>query len=112
MRGGGKREREEQHGRTHAGREFAFHPARIKGRVVDRHRAGDAVPGDARSLFLKERDQLLDIRYVGHVEESDGFVGQQRGAQDGQHGVLVARRRDGAGQRFAAVDDEIGHGRR
>ena len=30
----------------------------------------------------------------------------------GQHGILVARRGDGAGERLAAVDDEIGHGKK
>src|SRR5690606_7843099 len=33
------------------------------------------------------------------------------GAKDGQRGVLVARGRDGAGEGFAAVDDEICHGK-
>lgn len=79
--------------------------------MVDRHRAGGAIPGDPRALLLEKRHELFDVGDVRHVEQSDRFVGQQRRAQDGQNGVFVARRRDGAGEGFATVDDEIGHWR-
>ena len=46
------------------------------------------------------------ISRPGSLNWSDG---EQRRAQDGQDRVLVARRRDGAGEGLAAVDDEIGH---
>jgi hypothetical protein len=57
----------------------------------------------------RKGDEFLDVGDVRDVAERDLGVGEQRGAEDGQDGVLVARRRDGAAQGLAAVDDEIGH---
>ncbi len=101
--------REEEHGGPHAGGEFAAEAAGIKGGVVEVEPAGGAVPCNARALFAEEGHELLDVGDVGHVAQGDLLVGEEGGADDGQRGVLVARGRDGAGERFAAVDDEIGH---
>ena len=53
--------------------------------------------------------RFLDVGDVRDVEQRDLGVGEERRAEDGQDGVLVARGRDGAAEGFAAVDDEVGH---
>ena len=101
--------RKQQDGRTHARRQLAIEVRGIEGRVVEQHGARGLVPGDARTLLGEKRDELVDVRDRRDVEQADGRVGQERGAEDGQGGILVARRRDGAGEGLAASDDEIGH---
>jgi hypothetical protein len=49
----------------------AMRPA-IEGGVVDRHRAGGAIPGDPRALLGEERHELLDVGDVRHVEQATG----------------------------------------
>jgi len=77
--------------------------------VVDEHFPGRAVPIDPRTLVLKKGDELFQVGDVGNVAQSDRLIGQQGGAEDRKDGVLVARRDDGAGQRPAAIDNEISH---
>ncbi|MNL45807.1 hypothetical protein D3C87_1684830 [compost metagenome] len=55
-------------------------------------------------------ENLAHIGNVRHAMQRQGLVGQERGAQNGQHGVLVGRRNDAAAQGRATVDDEAGHG--
>jgi len=83
---------------------------RAKAGVVDLHHAGGAVPVDAGALFLEKTDEFFEVGDRGDVSQGDGFVGQQRGTEDGQHGVFVAGGDDGAAERVAAVDDEVCHG--
>ena len=101
--------REEQHRGAHPRGQLALHPARLEAAVVEGHRPGWPVPADARALLLQKGHQLLHVRNRGDVREGHGLVREQTRAEDRQHGVLVARGSDGAGERFAAVDDEIGH---
>ena len=78
--------------------------------MIDAHRAGRAIPSDLRTLRLKEGDEFIEIGDVGYVEQRHGLIGEQRGAENREDGVFVAGRRDGAGERATAVDNEIGHG--
>ncbi len=100
---------EKQDGRAHAGRQFAVEAAGVKACMDEGDRADGAVPRDERALLGEEVHELLDVGDVRHMVQHDLGVGQQRRAEEGQDGILVARRRDGAAQGFAAVDDEIGH---
>eukprot|EP01035_Chromulina_nebulosa_P011232 gene11232-15024_t len=84
-----------QDGRAHVLREFVVGERGAERRVIDAHGAGGAVPRDLRALCRKERDELVEIGDVGDVEERHGLVGEERGAENGEDGVLVAGRRDG-----------------
>ncbi len=57
-------------------------------------------------------DQLqhgVHVQDLGDVAQHHRLVGQQRGGHDGQRGVLVPGRADGAAQRLPALDDEALH---
>ena len=99
----------EQDGGTHVLRELVVLEVALERGVADAHLGGVAVPGDFGALRLEEGDQFVEVGDVGDVAQGDGLVGEQCGAENRQDGVLVARRCDGAGEGFAAVDDEIGH---
>ena len=44
------------------------------------------------------------------VQQRHRLIGEQRGTENWENRVFVAGRRDGAGERATAVDDEVGHG--
>ena len=94
---------------AHVLREFVVGEGVAKRGVVHAHDALVAVPLDLRTLGAEERDELVEVGDVRDIFQRDGLIGEQRGAEDGQHGVLVAGGRDGAGEGLAAVDDEVGH---
>jgi hypothetical protein len=50
-----------------------------------------------------------DVVQVRHVADLDRLVGQQRGGQDRQHGILGAGDPDLAIERLAAADHDLGH---
>ena len=68
------------------------------------HSTRDAEVGEQR----EHRLHVADARDVG---EHDPLLGEQAGGQERQGRVLVAGGHDGAGQRHAALDDELFHGR-
>ena len=53
-------------------------------------------PLGLRARGPHELDQRLEVADARHVLERDGLVGEQRGRDDRQGGVLVAARPDGA----------------
>ena len=83
--------------------------------------AGDAVglqadlvlarPGDLHAEPLEQPEHRLDVADPRHVADDELLVGEQAGGQDRERGVLVARRHDLSGERYAALDDEFLHGR-
>ena len=99
----------EQHRRTHVLREFVIGEGVAKRGVVHAHEALLTVPLDLRTLGAEEGDEFVEVGDVRDVFQRDGLVGEQGRAENGQHGVLVAGGRDGAGEGLAAVDDEVGH---
>ena len=68
---------------------------------------------DAHAHALEQLEHRLDVADLRDVVEHDLVLGQDAGGEDGKGGVLVAGRRNRAGQRNAAVDHEFLHsGRR
>ena len=69
--------------------------------------AGLEVDVDLAAEPLEEVEDLARVGDVGHAAQRHRLVGEQGGAEDRQHGVLVGGRDDrAAGERAAAVDDE------
>ena len=101
--------RVKQHRGAHILRELVVGEGVAKRGMIHAHHTFLAVPLDLRTLGAEERDELVEVGDVRDVFQRDGLIGEQRGAEDGQHGVLVAGGRDGAGEGLAAVDDEVGH---
>jgi len=83
--------------------DMAAHGARIDLQV------GAVLDDDAGTQFGQQAQRGLDVVQVGHVADRDRLVGQQGGAQDGQHGVLGARDGHLAVERDAAADDDLLH---
>jgi hypothetical protein len=67
---------------------------------------------DARAEQLEQLEHRVHVADARHVAHDDHVLGEGAGSEDGQRAVLVAGRHDGAGQRHAAVDDELLHGGR
>ena len=78
--------------------------------VADIEHAAGEVDFDLAAEHAEDLDDLLHVGDLWDAAQAHRLTRQQRGAQDGQHGVLVRRRRDAAAQWRAAVDDEVGHG--
>jgi hypothetical protein len=102
--------RKKQHRRTHADGHFGLELVRVKSGVIDPHLTTSTVPRYSRSLDDEECDQFLKVGDIGHIQQAHRSVGEKRGAEDGQDGILVPGRNNGAGERPAAIDDKIGHG--
>ncbi len=58
---------------------------------------------------LDQFDQRLDVADARHVLEVHRLLAQQRGGDDGQSGILVARRADASGKASSTLDDIL-HG--
>ena len=101
-----------QHRRAHVLRQLVIGERVSKTRVIEPHFTRRLVPVDVRTLRGHERHDFTDIGYLGNVFKQHRPVGQQRGADDGERGVFVAGRDDRAGERLAAVDNEVSHVRR
>ena len=101
---------QEEQGRAHAFRQGHLAGIVVKAGVVDLKRTGVSVPVDPGPQGLKERDDFLDVGDVRHVPDRHRLIGQQRGAENGQHGVLVAGWNDCSGKRLPAFNDQTGHG--
>ena len=102
--------REEEDGGAHAGGQFAVEAGARRSVEWSSVMVPAARSQVTRGALLgEEGDELLDVGDERDVAERDLGVGEERRAEDGQDGVLVARRRDGAAEGFAAVDDQIGH---
>ena len=98
----------EQEGRAHALGELLVHLHLVDARAAD----GDLVvapPRDVRPEGLQDREHDLHVGDPGHVAHDDLVGCEDGGCEDGQRAVLVAGWYDGAGQRDAAVDDELLH---
>ena len=67
-------------------------------------------PGDAHAEVLEQREHRVDVADARDVADHELLLGQQRGRQDRQRGVLVARRHDRARERIAALYYELVHG--
>ena len=78
-------------------------------RVVHVEDAGLEIQLDAGAEPAEDLDDLLHVGDLGHAAQAHRLLGQQRGAEDGQDGVLVGRGDDAAGEGRAAVDDQVGH---
>src|SRR6266508_1608206 len=78
-------------------------PVRVDPDVVGAG-VGDLGPGHGGEL-----EHGVHVTDAGHVVEHDRPVGQQGRRDDGQRGVLVAGRSDGAADRLATLDDEALH---
>src|SRR6266508_2697918 len=78
-------------------------PARVDPHVVGAD-VGELGPGHGGEL-----EHGVHVTDAGHVVEHDRSVGQQGRRDDGQRGVLVAGRSDGAADRLATLDDEALH---
>ena len=73
---------------------------------------GDLVlvaPLGADAEPAQDPEHRLDVADARHVAHDDLLGGQDRGGEDRESTVLVAGRADRAGQRHAAVDDELLH---
>ena len=99
----------QQDGGAHVLRKLVADEFAAEAGVVEVHLAGGLVPRDLRAVLGHEGHDLVEIGDGRDVFQVNRLVGEERGADDGQRGVFVTGRRDGAGERFAAVDDEIGH---
>ncbi len=66
-----------------------------------------AIPFHRAAVLLEEAHQLLDIGDGRDIAERHRLVGQQAGAEQGQHRILVARRLHLAAQGRAPGDPEI-----
>lgn len=71
---------------------------------IDRDRA--FAPGHIRTQEGDQFEERLDIADPGHIGDGDRTVGEERGGDDGEGGVLVSRRANGAAERAAAGDNE------
>ena len=60
---------------------------------------------------LEQREHRLHVADARHVAQHDLLLGQQRGREDRQRGVLVAGGHDRARERVPAFDDELLHAR-
>ena len=78
--------------------------------VLQLELATGVVDGDATAELAEDLEDLAHVGDVGHALQAHRLARQQRGAQDGQHGVLVGRGHEAAGERRAAKHDEVGHG--
>jgi hypothetical protein len=103
--------RVEEHGRAHVLRQLRVGQRAPEGAVVHAHDPRLPIPLDPGTLGLEEGHELVQVGDVGDVGEGDTLVRQQCRAQDGQHGILVARRRYGAGEGLSSVNDKISHGK-
>jgi len=65
--------------------------------------------GHTHAQALHQRAHGAHIADVGDVVERDRFLGEQAGGEQGQCGILVARRGDLALQRMPPLDDELLH---
>lgn len=83
--------------------------ARGESFVANLQHTGRAFPSDLRALFEKEGDEFFDVGNVGDISEGDCFVSQQRHAENRQDRVFIARGGNGAGEGFAAINDEVCH---
>ena len=84
--------------------------------IVHEYTAGDSLR--KHMLAVEAAMRAYAEKLGGDPEEwgavgilHDLVLGQEGAGEQGERGVLVARRHDGAGQRHAAVDDELLHGR-
>ena len=77
--------------------------------VVDHHSGRLSIPIDGGPLAGDKTDQFIQVGDVRDVAERNGLAGKERRAKDGQNGVLVTGRGDGAGEGVASLDDKIGH---
>ena len=100
---------QEEQGRPHALRQGHLAGIVVKAGVVDLKRTGGPVPVDPGPQGLEEGDDFLHVGDVRHVPDRHRLIGQQRGAENGQHRVLVAGRNDRSGQRLSPLDDQTGH---
>src|SRR5688572_12825524 len=73
---------------------------------VDRERVAGG-PLGARTDRLDEIHQRLHVADARHVLEMYRLLGEERGRDDRQSGVLVAGWADAAGQSVAALDEEL-----
>src|SRR5439155_24067304 len=64
-------------------------------------------PRDVDAGRVNELHQRLDVAYPRHVLERDRVLREERAADDGQRGILVARWTDGAGQAMSALDEKL-----
>jgi hypothetical protein len=64
---------------------------------------------DAHADVLEQAEHGVHVADPGDVGDHHLLLGQQRGGQDGQGGVLVAGGDDRSGQRRSAFDHELLH---
>src|SRR5713101_4674736 len=70
-----------------------------------------ALPGAHHSLGFQQLDHRFDVPDPRQVVQRHGTVGEERGREDRQRGVLVPGGTDAALESVPAVDDETWHGR-
>ena len=68
-----------------------------------------ALPAAHHALGGEQLDHGFDVPDPGHVVKGHGCIGEQRGREDGQRGILVPRGAEGAVEAVPAVDDEARH---
>ena len=68
-------------------------------------------PLDGHAEVGEQREHRLRVADPRDVGELDPLLGEKAGGEQRQSRVLVAGGHDGAGQRHAALDDELFHGR-
>ena len=73
----------------------------------DHERTGGG-PLGGRTRLPDQLDQALDVADARHVLERDRLVGEERGAEDRERGVLIPGGPDRAAQLAAAFNDELG----
>ena len=98
--------RREQDRRADARAQRRVERRRADGFRVDAQRVA-AGPFRVRAGGPHEIDERLEIADARDVVEGDRLIGQQRGRDDRQRGVLVAARANGAAQPVTAFDDEL-----
>ena len=105
--GAGEERRSEQDRGADALAEFRIErvPTDRLGGDHERVRAGPLRGGPG---LPHELQQALDVADARNVLERDRLVGEERGADDGQRGVLVSGGANGTGEASAAFDDELG----
>src|SRR5215218_4214443 len=104
----GHQRRRQQHRRPDAGAQDRVQrrPVQAPGVDPDLVGAGPLHRGPGRGDQLQHG---LHVQDLGDVVQHHRLVGQQRGGHDGQGGVLVPGRADGAAQRLPALDDKALH---
>src|SRR5215217_2768340 len=106
--GPGDQRRRQQHRGPDAGAQGRVEGGPAQAAGVD----ADLVGAELLHARAGRGDQLqhgVDVQDLGDVAQHHRLVGQQAGGHDGQRGVLVPGRADGAAQRLPALDDEALH---